>query len=196
MVDETVMEVLKDKANFLNFKPRSFNMLEFYDRAGHDIRDMLLSCRFRGSVCSAEDFKESTTGTIPSLGHEKAAALVCLGATGTELRSSSLWEDMATARGRLDSYGTLDGSTSATPREVASARGAILRSWLQRHSPALSRDSFAIRAAVSHSVTGITLSQINGYDSRELVGSEEEGEEGRQENGRATSAAPEAPVMI
>uniref|UniRef100_A0A8C4T1F7 Acid-sensing ion channel 1-like n=1 Tax=Erpetoichthys calabaricus TaxID=27687 RepID=A0A8C4T1F7_ERPCA len=58
MVDESVMEVLKDKANFLNFKPRSFNMLEFYDRAGHDIRDMLLSCRFRGSVCSAEDFKE------------------------------------------------------------------------------------------------------------------------------------------
>lgn len=32
-------------------------MREFYDRTGHDIKDMLLSCYYRGVECSAEDFK-------------------------------------------------------------------------------------------------------------------------------------------
>ncbi|XP_067442876.1 acid-sensing ion channel 1B isoform X5 [Thunnus thynnus] len=31
-------------------------MREFYDRTGHDIKDMLLSCYYRGMECSAEDF--------------------------------------------------------------------------------------------------------------------------------------------
>ncbi|XP_074082047.1 acid-sensing ion channel 1 isoform X2 [Macrotis lagotis] len=57
MADEKQLEMLQDKANFRNFKPKPFNMLEFYDRAGHDIHDMLLSCHFRGEVCSADDFK-------------------------------------------------------------------------------------------------------------------------------------------
>lgn len=47
---------LKDKADFSNFKPRPFNMREFYDRTGHDIKEMLLSCYFRGVECSPEDF--------------------------------------------------------------------------------------------------------------------------------------------
>ncbi|XP_062453235.1 acid-sensing ion channel 1 isoform X2 [Rhea pennata] len=55
--DERQLEILQDKANFRNFKPKPFNMLEFYDRAGHDIREMLLSCFFRGEQCSPEDFK-------------------------------------------------------------------------------------------------------------------------------------------
>lgn len=57
VADEKQLEVLQDRANFRSFKPKPFNMREFYDRAGHDIRDMLLSCHFRGEVCSAEDFK-------------------------------------------------------------------------------------------------------------------------------------------
>ncbi|KAM9673199.1 acid-sensing ion channel 1 isoform 1-T1 [Trichechus inunguis] len=57
MADEKQLEILQDKANFRSFKPKPFNMREFYDRAGHDIRDMLLSCHFRGEVCSTEDFK-------------------------------------------------------------------------------------------------------------------------------------------
>ena len=32
-------------------------MREFYDRTGHDINDMLLSCHFHGTECRAEDFK-------------------------------------------------------------------------------------------------------------------------------------------
>ncbi|KAM6308073.1 acid-sensing ion channel 1 isoform 2-T2 [Podargus strigoides] len=55
--DEKQLEILQDKANFRNFKPKPFNMLEFYDRAGHDIREMLLSCFFRGEQCNPEDFK-------------------------------------------------------------------------------------------------------------------------------------------
>ncbi len=56
LVEESVMMTLKDKADFSNFKPRPFNMREFYDRTGHDIKEMLLSCYFRGSECSPEDF--------------------------------------------------------------------------------------------------------------------------------------------
>ncbi|TTL41551.1 Acid-sensing ion channel 1A [Bagarius yarrelli] len=57
LVEESVLEALKIKADFQNFKPRPFNMLEFYNRTGHDIRDMLLSCHFRGKPCRPEDFK-------------------------------------------------------------------------------------------------------------------------------------------
>ncbi|XP_059425076.1 acid-sensing ion channel 1-like isoform X5 [Carassius carassius] len=56
LVEESVMMVLKDKADFSSFKPRPFNMREFYDRTGHDIKEMLLSCYFRGVECSPEDF--------------------------------------------------------------------------------------------------------------------------------------------
>lgn len=57
LVEESVLESLKVKADFHNFKPRPFNMLEFYDRTGHDINEMLLSCHFHGAECRAEDFK-------------------------------------------------------------------------------------------------------------------------------------------
>lgn len=51
------MQVLKEKADFDNYKPRPFNMREFYDRTGHDIKDMLLSCYYRGTECSSENFQ-------------------------------------------------------------------------------------------------------------------------------------------
>ncbi|CAL8402825.1 unnamed protein product [Arctogadus glacialis] len=56
LVEENVLQVLKEKADFDSYKPRPFNMREFYDRTGHDIKDMLLACHYRGSECSAEDF--------------------------------------------------------------------------------------------------------------------------------------------
>uniref|UniRef100_A0A8C9VQS4 Acid-sensing ion channel 1 n=1 Tax=Scleropages formosus TaxID=113540 RepID=A0A8C9VQS4_SCLFO len=37
--------------------PTRQHRAEFYDRTGHDIKDMLMSCRYRGVECSAEDFK-------------------------------------------------------------------------------------------------------------------------------------------
>lgn len=56
LVEENVLQVLKERADFDNYKPRPFNMREFYDRTGHDIKDMLLSCFYRGSECSADNF--------------------------------------------------------------------------------------------------------------------------------------------
>nr|XP_061813766.1 acid-sensing ion channel 1 isoform X3 [Nerophis lumbriciformis] len=57
LVEEHVLNVLKERADFDNYKPRPFNMREFYDRTGHDIKDMLLSCYYRGTECREEDFK-------------------------------------------------------------------------------------------------------------------------------------------
>uniref|UniRef100_A0A670HYD8 Acid sensing ion channel subunit 1 n=1 Tax=Podarcis muralis TaxID=64176 RepID=A0A670HYD8_PODMU len=57
MADEKQLEILQDKANFRNFKPKPFNMREFSDRAGHDIQEMLLACTFRGTPCDPSDFK-------------------------------------------------------------------------------------------------------------------------------------------
>uniref|UniRef100_A0A6Q2YE67 Acid sensing ion channel subunit 1 n=1 Tax=Esox lucius TaxID=8010 RepID=A0A6Q2YE67_ESOLU len=57
LVEDNVLEALKIKADFHNFKPRPFNMREFYDRTGHDIKDMLLACHFRGTECRPEDFQ-------------------------------------------------------------------------------------------------------------------------------------------
>lgn len=56
LVEEYVLQILKERADFDNYKPRPFNMREFYDRTGHDIKDMLLSCYYRGMECSPEDF--------------------------------------------------------------------------------------------------------------------------------------------
>ncbi|KAF7208160.1 acid-sensing ion channel 1B isoform X3 [Nothobranchius furzeri] len=57
LVEENVLQILKEKTDFDTYKPRPFNMREFYDRTGHDIKDMLLACSYRGSECSAEQFK-------------------------------------------------------------------------------------------------------------------------------------------
>ncbi|XP_057181176.1 acid-sensing ion channel 1B isoform X4 [Triplophysa rosa] len=57
LVEDSVLKTLKERADFSSFKARPFNMREFYDRAGHDIKEMLLSCYYRGAECSAEDFK-------------------------------------------------------------------------------------------------------------------------------------------
>lgn len=57
MVEEHVLQILKERANFDNYKPRPFNMREFYDRTGHDIKEMLLSCSYRGVECSNDNFK-------------------------------------------------------------------------------------------------------------------------------------------
>lgn len=57
-----MLQTLKERADFDSYKPRPFNMREFYDRTGHDIKDMLLSCYYRGAECSAEDFKVVSGG--------------------------------------------------------------------------------------------------------------------------------------
>ncbi|NXF13738.1 ASIC1 protein, partial [Smithornis capensis] len=80
--DEKQLEILQDKANFRNFKPKPFNMLEFYDRAGHDIREMLLSCFFRGEQCTPEDFK---VVSAPQARDGKPRLITMKGGTGNGL---------------------------------------------------------------------------------------------------------------
>ncbi|KAG2468768.1 TTC13 protein, partial [Polypterus senegalus] len=61
-------------------------------------------------------------GAIPSLGHERVAALVCVGTTVAELGNSSWLGPVVTARGCPDSYGVLERSTSTTPGSTAGRR--------------------------------------------------------------------------
>lgn len=67
-----MLQALKERADFDSYKPRPFNMREFYDRTGHDIKDMLLSCYYRGVECSAEDFKV-VSGEAPAILKTSAA---------------------------------------------------------------------------------------------------------------------------
>ncbi|GCB68898.1 hypothetical protein scyTo_0008299 [Scyliorhinus torazame] len=57
VAEKHVLDVLVEKANFRNFKPKPFNMREFSDRAGHEMRDMLLDCKYRGEECTHQHFK-------------------------------------------------------------------------------------------------------------------------------------------
>uniref|UniRef100_A0A4W3HSH3 Amiloride-sensitive cation channel 1, neuronal n=1 Tax=Callorhinchus milii TaxID=7868 RepID=A0A4W3HSH3_CALMI len=57
LADPQVLEVLKNKADFRKYKPRVFNMREFYERLGHNLKDMMLYCKFRGLPCTHRDFK-------------------------------------------------------------------------------------------------------------------------------------------
>ncbi|KAI3374304.1 hypothetical protein L3Q82_006147 [Scortum barcoo] len=62
LAEPEVLAALKDKANFQNFKPKLFNMTDFYNRTGHDINDMLLQCTFRGEDCYPVNFTTMTAG--------------------------------------------------------------------------------------------------------------------------------------
>ncbi|XP_051894733.1 acid-sensing ion channel 2-like isoform X3 [Pristis pectinata] len=57
LADPNVLKALKKKADFKHYKPRVFNMHEFYDRVGHSLKDMMLYCKFRGVRCTHKDFK-------------------------------------------------------------------------------------------------------------------------------------------
>uniref|UniRef100_A0A3B3VNU2 Uncharacterized protein n=1 Tax=Poecilia latipinna TaxID=48699 RepID=A0A3B3VNU2_9TELE len=55
LAEAEVLAVLKEKANFQNFKP-NFDMLDFVKRTSHDIEEMLLDCKYRGKDCGPENF--------------------------------------------------------------------------------------------------------------------------------------------
>lgn len=56
LAEPEVLALLKDKANFANYKPKQFNMTDFYNRTGHDLNEMLLQCTFRGEDCVPTNF--------------------------------------------------------------------------------------------------------------------------------------------
>ncbi|KAI6072565.1 Acid-sensing ion channel 2 isoform X1 [Aix galericulata] len=63
LADPAVLAILQEKANFKQYKPKVFNMQEFLARVGHDLKDMMLYCKFKGQECNHEDFK-TVTGTV------------------------------------------------------------------------------------------------------------------------------------
>jgi len=52
-----------------------FDMFEFYNRTGHDIRDMLLRCTYRGEVCNHTWFR---VVSLVILDHRKFNGLLLL----------------------------------------------------------------------------------------------------------------------
>ncbi|NWT25810.1 ASIC2 protein, partial [Agelaius phoeniceus] len=57
LADPAVLATLQEKANFKQYKPKVFSMQEFLARVGHDLKDMMLYCKFRGQECNHKDFK-------------------------------------------------------------------------------------------------------------------------------------------
>ncbi|KAL0993257.1 hypothetical protein UPYG_G00105300 [Umbra pygmaea] len=57
LAEPHVLAFLTAKANFTAYRPKPFSMLEFTERVGHDLKEMMLYCRYQGQECSHEDFK-------------------------------------------------------------------------------------------------------------------------------------------
>ncbi|CAB1342137.1 unnamed protein product [Coregonus sp. 'balchen'] len=57
LAEPHVLAFLTDKANFTAYRPKSFSMREFTERVGHDLKEMMLYCRYQGQECSHKDFK-------------------------------------------------------------------------------------------------------------------------------------------
>lgn len=57
LAEPDVLAFLQEKANFTAYKPKAFSMKEFMERVGHDLKEMMLYCRYQGQECSHSDFK-------------------------------------------------------------------------------------------------------------------------------------------
>lgn len=63
LAEPEVLEFLEEWANFTGYKPKPFSMKEFTERVGHDLKEMMLYCRYRGQECSHRDFKTVSPST-------------------------------------------------------------------------------------------------------------------------------------
>uniref|UniRef100_A0A8C4H3P2 Acid-sensing (proton-gated) ion channel 2 n=1 Tax=Dicentrarchus labrax TaxID=13489 RepID=A0A8C4H3P2_DICLA len=57
LAEPDVLAFLQEKANFTAYRPKAFSMKEFMERVGHDLKEMMLYCRYQGQECSHSDFK-------------------------------------------------------------------------------------------------------------------------------------------
>ncbi|KAM9784307.1 acid-sensing ion channel 2 isoform 3-T3 [Syngnathus typhle] len=57
LAEPDVLDFLRERANFTAYKPKAFSMREFAERVGHDLREMMLYCRYQGDQCSHRDFQ-------------------------------------------------------------------------------------------------------------------------------------------
>lgn len=64
LVEPDVLAFLQDKANFTAYRPKTFSMKEFIERVGHDLREMMLYCRYQGQECSHSDFKTVSSSCV------------------------------------------------------------------------------------------------------------------------------------
>lgn len=84
------LRALGQPADFTGFFPsKSYDLAAFYQRAGHPIRDMLLSCRFRGRDCGPENFT-AVSATV--------AAASAVAVAGSAARSSALGRTLSGPR--------------------------------------------------------------------------------------------------
>ncbi|XP_016134653.1 acid-sensing ion channel 2-like [Sinocyclocheilus grahami] len=67
LTEPHVLAFLTEKSNFTNYRPKPFSMREFTERVGHDLKEMMLYCRFQGQECSHQDFKTVLVSSRPSL---------------------------------------------------------------------------------------------------------------------------------
>lgn len=57
LAEPDVLASLQEKANFSAYRPKAFSMEEFIERVGHDLKEMMLYCRYQGQECSHSDFR-------------------------------------------------------------------------------------------------------------------------------------------
>lgn len=86
LAEPDVLAFLEERANFTRYKPTPFSMKEFMERVGHDLKDMMLYCRYQGQECSHSDFK-TVSGLILS---NVSSGLGSAGVRGSVLSPSSL----------------------------------------------------------------------------------------------------------
>ncbi|XP_072324656.1 acid-sensing ion channel 1C isoform X1 [Scyliorhinus torazame] len=61
LADPETLARLRKLAHFRHFKPKPFDMSDFYNRTGHTIHDMLLMCTYRGENCTHQNFTTTFT---------------------------------------------------------------------------------------------------------------------------------------
>ncbi|KAL1270486.1 hypothetical protein QQF64_029502 [Cirrhinus molitorella] len=57
LAEPHVLAFLTEKSQLHQYRPKPFSMREFTERVGHDLKEMMLYCRFQGQECSHQDFK-------------------------------------------------------------------------------------------------------------------------------------------
>ncbi|XP_056468046.1 acid-sensing ion channel 2 isoform X3 [Gadus chalcogrammus] len=57
LAEPEVLAFLQERANFTAYRPKTFSMKEFSERVGHDLKEMMLYCRYQGQECGPRDFK-------------------------------------------------------------------------------------------------------------------------------------------
>nr|XP_045362893.1 acid-sensing ion channel 2-like [Camelus bactrianus] len=103
LADPAVLEALRQKANFRHYKPKQFSMLEFLHRVGHDLKDMMLYCKFKGQECGHQDFTtvRESTGSVEGQEGSWPELLEPVGEACLLGRSTAVWADVEGEQGAL-----------------------------------------------------------------------------------------------